>query len=76
MSWTKQDREPYVESWHKRTSNLEIYMDNLVDVWHGLEDPYPSLYDFLGLEQEEIDSWIRYGTVPGRLYLLWLTNEY
>lgn len=75
--WSKEDREPYVESWHRRVDNVEDYMESLVDVWHTWPDEnYPNLYDFLGLEQEEVTPWIRDGKVSDRIKTLWEQGNY
>lgn len=79
MIWTRDDREPYVDPWMKRVDNVEDYMENLVDAWHGWPDEfYPSLYDFLGLcgEMGEVTPWVRDGKVPDRIKYLWEHNEY
>ena len=80
--WTKQDREPLVEAWHKRVDTVEDYMENLVDVWHEYAVDWlvagedVSLYDFLGLEENEITAWVRDGIVSHRILAMWLNDNY
>ena len=80
--WTKQDRDPVVEDYLRRVDSVEDYMENLVDVWHEYADDWliagedVRLYDFLGLEKEEITPWIRDGTVPFRIIRMWNLGNY
>lgn len=80
--WSKQDREPFVEDWQKRVDTVEDYMENLVDVWHEYTDDWliagedVNLYDFLGLEENEISYWVRDGLVSHRVLAMWLMGEY
>lgn len=80
--WTKEDREPFVEDWQKRVDTVEDYIENLVGVWHYAETSFNvagetvRLYDFLGLEKHEIGPWVSHGTVPDRITLMWLRDEY
>lgn len=80
--WSKQDREPFVEDWQKRVDTVEDYMENLVDVWHEWAGDWlvagedVRLYDFLGLEENEITTWVRDGVVSHRILAMWLNDEY
>lgn len=76
MKWTKEDREPFVEDWQRRTDTVEDYLENLVDSWHAMDGQYPSLYDFLGLEEHEVTPWVRDGIVPDRITLMWIMGDY
>lgn len=80
--WTREDREPFVEDWHKRVDTVEDYMENLVDVWHEYAGDWlvagedVRLYDFLGLKEHEITPWVRDGIVPDRITLMWNMEDY
>lgn len=80
--WSKEDREPFVEAYQCRVDSVGDYMENLVDVWHDYAGDWLiagediRLYDFLGLEEDEIDPWIRDGTVPFRIIRMWNLGNY
>jgi len=80
--WTKADRAPFVEDYLRRVDTVEDYTENLVDVWHDAETNFNiagetvRLYDFLGLEEHEINAWVKDGTVPDRICLMWLMGDY
>lgn len=80
--WTKEDRAPFVEDYLRRVDMVEDYIENLVGVWHDAEDNFNivgetvSLYDFLGLEEHEINTWVKDGIVSHRILSLWLRDRY
>lgn len=77
-SWTKEEREPYKDStMHYHRTDVGEYMEDLVDTWHmssGLANI--SLYDFLGLQEEEVNDWAGEGLVPIRIMQLWKEGKY
>lgn len=75
MKWTREDREPYVDPLMKRVDNVEDYVENLVAIWHAMEEDDVRLYDFLGLEEREITPWV-HGKVPDRITLMWSMGDY
>jgi hypothetical protein len=80
--WTKADREPFVEDYMRRVDTVEDYIENLVGVWHEAETNFNiagetvQLYDFLGLEEHEISTWVKDGFVSHRILSMWLRDEY
>jgi len=74
--WTKTEREAYKDS-TARYNRYDVgeYMEDLVDTWHAVNVDV-SLYDFLGLLDDEIDDWVRFGIVPNRIHELWKEGNY
>lgn len=74
--WTKDEREAYKDSTHTyNRHDVGEYIEDLVDTWHAVNVDV-SLYDFLGLLDDEIDPWIARGTVPERIQKLWEEGNY
>lgn len=75
--WTKDEREAYKDSTrHYNRYDVGEYMDDLVDDWHTVGGINVSLYDFLGLLEEEVYAWVSSGIIPKRIIELWEKGEY
>lgn len=74
--WTKDEREAYKDSTYRyNRHDVGEYMEDLVDTWHAVNVDV-SLYDFLGLLDDEIDAWVALGIVPERIQTLWEEGNY
>lgn len=74
--WTKAEREAYKDSTHHyNREDVGEYMEDLVDTWHAVNIDV-SLYDFLGLLDDEIDPWVALGIVSERIHILWKEGKY
>lgn len=80
--WTKDEREAYKDSsMHYHRYDLGEYIEDLVDTWHDYSNDWliagehVSLYDFLGLEEDEVTPWMQ-GIIPERIQILWEEGNY